>query len=302
MSTLPDSLAPENHPPARGPQPTAEARQVLRIIGGRAASDGAGVRLTRIIGGPELPQIDPFLLLDEFRSDQPDDYLAGFPDHPHRGFETVTYMLAGRMRHRDSKGNAGLLSAGSVQWMTAGRGIIHSEMPEQEEGLLWGFQLWVNLPAADKMRAPRYQDIAAEQIPECVLPGGAKVRVIAGSMLGTDGPVQAVATEPVYLDIELPPDAAIATPLPVSLSGFVYVFQGAAMIGEGPGARRVERGELGALDQSPRFVASAGATGARLLLVAGRALNEPIARYGPFVMNTREQIVQAVEDFNAGRF
>jgi redox-sensitive bicupin YhaK (pirin superfamily) len=275
---------------------------VLRIIGGRAASDGAGVRLTRIIGGPELPQLDPFLLLDEFRSDQPDDYLAGFPDHPHRGFETVTYMLAGRMRHRDSKGNAGLLSAGSVQWMTAGRGIIHSEMPEQEEGLLWGFQLWVNLPAADKMRAPRYQDIAAEQIPECVLPGGAKVRVIAGSMLGTDGPVQAVATEPVYLDIELPPDAAIATPLPVSLSGFVYVFQGAAMIGEGAGARRVDRGELGALDQSPRFVASAGATGARLLLVAGRALNEPIARYGPFVMNTREQIVQAVEDFNAGRF
>ena len=280
----------------------APVRPVTRVTRGQAASDGAGVRLTRIIGGPGLPHIDPFLLLDEFRSDVPGDYIGGFPDHPHRGFETVTYMLAGRMRHADSKGNAGLLTPGSVQWMTAGRGLVHSEMPEQEDGLLWGFQLWVNLPAADKMIAPRYQDIAPEAIPEVALAQGAVVRVLAGSVDGVVGPVNGIATRPVYLDIHLPAGAAVRLPLAGDLSAFCYLYAGSARVGEAATSKVLERGELGILGTGDVFCVEATDQPARLILVAGLALNEPIARYGPFVMNTREQIIAAVEDFNAGRF
>jgi redox-sensitive bicupin YhaK (pirin superfamily) len=266
------------------------------------ASDGAGVRLTRVIGTPALPDIDPFLMLDEFRSDSAADYVAGFPDHPHRGFETVTYMLAGRMRHGDNQGNSGLLRAGSVQWMTAGRGIVHSEMPEQEDGLLWGFQLWVNLPARDKMTAPRYQDIAPEAIPEVALGAGVDVRVLAGRIGGAEGPVAAVATEPVYLDVRLAPGAEIAVPLPRGHAAFTYVYEGSAAIGAPESARQATRGELAVLGAGDHARLAGGTAGGRALVVAGRPLKEPVAKYGPFVMNTATEIRQAVEDYNAGKF
>jgi quercetin 2,3-dioxygenase len=274
----------------------------MKVVRGRPASDGAGVKLTRVIGTPELPDLDPFLLLDEFRSDDAADYLAGFPNHPHRGFETVTYMLAGRMRHGDNKGSVGLLGPGSVQWMTAGRGIVHSEMPEQEDGLMWGFQLWVNLPARDKMSAPRYQDIAPQAIPEVQFDRGVRVRLIAGRLGEAEGPVKAVATEPVYFDIALPAAAAFSVPLPQEHSAFVYVFEGAMRVGSGGEERRVSRGELAVLSPGDRVELSSGDEMGRLLLVAGRPLQEPIARYGPFVMNTKDEIRQAIEDYTAGRF
>ena len=281
---------------------TNGVRTVSRTIRGRATSDGAGVKLTRVIGGAELPDLDPFLLLDEFRSDDPGDYLAGFPDHPHRGFETVTYMLAGRMRHADNKGNTGLLRAGSVQWMTAGRGIVHSEMPEQEDGLMWGFQLWVNLPRKDKMSAPRYQDIAPERIPEVDLGSGARARIIAGRLAGIEGPVRGVATEPQYFDIALPAGSSASIALPSTHHAFAYPYEGAVRIGAGADATVLARGELGVLTrgESVTIVASDGAC--RLILVAGRPLDEPIVRYGPFVMTTREQIREAIDDYSQGRF
>jgi quercetin 2,3-dioxygenase len=275
-------------------------RPVLRLIRGQATSDGAGVRLTRVIGSQQLSDLDPFLLFDEFRSDTPNDYLGGFPDHPHRGFETVTYMLAGRMRHADNKGNQGLLTPGSVQWMTAGSGLIHSEMPEQENGLLWGFQLWVNLPASDKMTAPRYQDIAPERIPEIDAGNGARVRVLAGRFRDVEGPVQAVATQPLYLDVHLERGARFETSVPPEHNAFVYAYQGIARVGVDE--RELVRGDLAVLGKGESVSASAGDAPARFVLVAGRPLNEPLARHGPFVMNTREQIMQAVQDFNAGRF
>jgi quercetin 2,3-dioxygenase len=277
-------------------------RRVIKVVRGRPASDGAGVKLTRVIGTPELPDLDPFLLLDEFRSDDAADYLAGFPNHPHRGFETVTYMLAGRMRHGDNKGSVGLLGPGSVQWMTAGRSIVHSEMPEQEDGLMWGFQLWVNLPARDKMSAPRYQDIAPQAIPEVQFDRGVRVRLIAGRLGEAEGPVKAVATEPAYFDIALPAAAAFSVPLPREHSAFVYVFEGAMRVGSGDEEQRVSRGELAVLSPGDRVELSSGDEMGRLLLVAGRPLQEPIARYGPFVMNTKDEIRQAIEDYNAGRF
>ena len=276
------------------------ARRVERLVRGQAASDGAGVKLTRVIGSRDLPDLDPFLLLDEFRSDDPSDYIAGFPAHPHRGFETVTYMLAGRMRHGDNQGNQGLLGPGSVQWMTAGRGIVHSEMPEQENGLMWGFQLWVNLPARDKLTAPRYQDIAPERIPEVNVPGGS-VRVIAGEWGGARGPVEAPATEPVYLDVRLQDDARWEAKLPDTHNAFVYVYDGAILVGEGDQARRVSRGELGVLGYGDAFRGRAAAGAARFIVVAGRPLGEPVARYGPFVMNTEAEIRQALADLQAGR-
>jgi redox-sensitive bicupin YhaK (pirin superfamily) len=277
-------------------------RAVSRVLQGLPASDGAGVKLTRVIGQPQLDRLDPFLLLDEFRSDSGADYIGGFPDHPHRGFETVTYMLAGRMRHRDSAGNSGLLTPGSVQWMTAGRGLVHSEMPEQEDGLMWGFQLWVNLPAKDKMTAPRYQDIAPERIPEVVLPAGGKVRVIAGSLGDVRGPVQAEATAPLYLDIELAPYARFEIAVPDGHHAFVYPFVGAATVRAPQRDTALARGQLGVLGDGGSVAVEAGPEGARLLLVAGRPLNEPVARYGPFVMNTMDEIRQAFSDFQAGRF
>lgn len=276
------------------------AREVVNKLRGQPTSDGAGVRMTRVIGTSRLDHFDPFLLLDEFRSDDPNDYIAGFPDHPHRGFETVTYMLAGRMKHGDNQGNTGLLGPGSVQWMTAGRGIVHSEFPQQERGLMWGFQLWVNLPAADKMTAPRYQDIQGDQIPEIEPADGVHARVIAGELAGVSGPITGVATEPVYYDLHLERGHAFRVPLPEGHNAFVYVYEGMATVGAR--AAPVDRGEIALLSHGPVLdVAAAGDERCRMIVVAGRPLNEPIARYGPFVMNTSEEIYQAVEDYRAGR-
>jgi redox-sensitive bicupin YhaK (pirin superfamily) len=276
-----------------------KVREVMRTVRGQPTSDGAGVRMTRVIGSPALDSFDPFLLLDEFRSDDPNDYLAGFPDHPHRGFETVTYMLAGRMRHGDNQGNTGLLGPGSVQWMTAGRGIVHSEFPEQEEGLMWGFQLWVNLPRADKMTAPRYQDIQAAEIPEVELAPGARARVLVGSVNGVVGPVTDVATEPVYFDLHLDPKVSYVAELPEGHNVFAYVYDGDAKVGAG--ATAVARGELALTSRGASLPVTAGANGARLIVVGGRPLGEPVARYGPFVMNTVDELKQAFADYQAGR-
>jgi redox-sensitive bicupin YhaK (pirin superfamily) len=276
---------------------TAE-RRVARVVTGQPTSDGAGVRLTRMIGTPALEQLDPFLLLDEFKSDQPDDYLAGFPDHPHRGFETVTYMLAGAMRHRDHVGHQGELVAGSVQWMTAGRGIIHSVMPEQKDGLMWGFQLWVNLPARDKMTAPRYQDIAPEKVPEVALADGVRARVIAGDAGGARGPVEGIVTRPLYLDVAMAPHRRAGLDVPPGHNAFAYVYEGRALLG----SQEVGAGQLAVLEDGERVTAGTGDVAARFLLLAARPLREPVARYGPFVMNTREEIVHAVEDYRRGTF
>jgi redox-sensitive bicupin YhaK (pirin superfamily) len=274
-------------------------RHIRRRVRGIDTADGAGVRLKRIIGQPMLDTLDPFLLLDEFRSDSADDYLAGFPEHPHRGFETVTYMLAGHMRHGDNHGNRGDLGPGSVQWMTAGRGILHSEMPQQENGLMWGFQLWVNLPAADKLTAPRYQDIAPERIPAVHPAAGVTVKVIAGELAGATGPVEGIATAPVYLDIAVEAGATVDIPLPAGHHAFAYVFDGsdAEVAGE-----TLARSELAVLSEGDRVRVAGRDAPARVLLVAGRPLDEPVARYGPFVMNTPEQIHEAIADFRAGRF
>jgi len=275
-------------------------RRVVTTIRGRAASDGAGVKLTRVIGQPALPDLDPFLMLDEFGSDKGADYIGGFPDHPHRGFETVTYMLAGRMRHGDNQGNVGLLRPGSVQWMTAGRGIVHSEMPEQEEGLMQGFQLWVNLPAKDKMTKPRYQDIDPENVPVVERADGTKVKVLVGSFDGVSGPVNKVATDPLYLDITLPAGVKAGVPVAAEHNAFAYVFEGTARIGAE--AQLVDRGQLAVLSLGDGVTVEGGPKGGRLILVAGRPLREPVAKYGPFVMNSDKEIVQAIEDYQAGRF
>lgn len=264
------------------------------------ASDGAGVKLSRIVGQPALPDLDPFLMLDAFGSGDPKAYIAGFPDHPHRGFETVTYMLAGRMRHRDNKGHEGLLTAGSVQWMTAGRGIVHSEMPEQEEGLMQGFQLWINLPAKDKMTEPRYQDIPPDRIPVTALAAGVNAKVIAGEVNGVRGPVQSGATEPLFLDLHLTEGAAAAIPLQPSHNAFAYVYEGAANIGEP--AQLLPQGTVGVLSPGDSLSVSAGNGEARLIVLAGKPLREPVAKYGPFVMNTQAELRQAFLDYQAGRF
>ncbi|MCE5233823.1 MAG: pirin family protein [Mizugakiibacter sp.] len=274
-------------------------RTIVRRVRGMPTSDGAGVKMTRVIGQPALDTLDPFLMLDAFGSDKGADYIGGFPDHPHRGFETVTYMLAGRMRHGDNQGNSGLLGPGSVQWMTAGRGIVHSEMPEQEDGEMRGFQLWVNLPAKDKMTAPRYQDIAPERIPEVDPAPGVHARVIAGELAGARGPVGGVATEPVFLDLALAPHARIEVPLPAAHNAFAFVFEGAGVT---IGGVTLDHYELGVLSAGGTVALEAGEAAARLILVAGKPLNEPVAKYGPFVMNTPQQIMQAIDDYRAGRF
>jgi redox-sensitive bicupin YhaK (pirin superfamily) len=283
------------------PNPTSasKVREVARKVRGQPTSDGAGVRMTRVIGSQALDSFDPFLLLDEFRSDDPQDYIAGFPDHPHRGFETVTYMLAGRMRHGDNQGNTGMLGPGSVQWMTAGRGIVHSEFPEQQAGLMWGFQLWVNLPRALKMTAPRYQDIQSERIPEVELGPGARARVLVGFLDGVAGPVSDVATDPIYFDLHLEPNASYTATLPEGHNAFAYVYVGEASIGAA--ATSIQRGELALLTRGASLPMTAGAEGARLIVVGGRPLNEPVARYGPFVMNTVDELKQAFADYQAGR-
>ena len=263
-------------------------------------SDGAGVRMTRVIATAELDHFDPFLLLDEFRSDDPGDYIAGFPDHPHRGFETVTYMLAGSMKHGDNKGNTGLLGPGSVQWMRAGRGIIHSEMPQQEDGLMWGFQLWVNLPADRKMTEPRYQDIPASAVPEIRMGEGVTARIIAGELGGVTGPVTGIVTEPFYYDVRLDGPASAEFSTPEQHNVFTYVYEGAVEIGAGQGGT-VRRGEIALLTTGP-CVSVRSDQSARFILVGGKPLNEPIARYGPFVMSTAGEIREAIMDFQAGRF
>ncbi|MEO6689861.1 MAG: pirin family protein [Dokdonella sp.] len=282
---------------------TATARGIARVFRGQPTSDGAGVKLTRVIGQRDLDMLDPFLLLDEFRSDQAGDYIGGFPNHPHRGFETVTYMLAGRMRHHDNQGNSGLLTPGSVQWMTAGRGIVHSEMPEQEDGLMWGFQLWVNLPASDKMAAPRYQDIAPDRIPDITPADGVHVRVLAGRFGETVGPVSGISVEPTYLDMQLDAGARCAVTLPAGHNAFAYVYGGAADLGSADAPTRIARGELAVLERDgDELLIAAGSESTRLIVVAGKPLNEPVAKYGPFVMNTQEQIVEAMRDYQAGKF
>jgi len=281
-------------------QAVATSRGVERLVGGQFVMDGAGVKINRVLTQALQRRLDPFLMLDAFGSDKAGDYIAGFPEHPHRGFETVTYMLTGNMRHRDSAGHEGAITNGGVQWMTAGRGVIHSEMPEQNEGLMEGFQLWLNLAAKDKMSAPWYRDIPAEAVPRFTLASGATVQVIAGSTHGVAGAVQRDVTEPLYLDIELPAGATFEQPLPAGHNAFLYVFRGEVVV-EGkavPQARMAILDNAGTAD-GVRIKASQPS---RLLLIAGRPLNEPIAQYGPFVMNTQAEVFQAVEDFRNGKF
>jgi redox-sensitive bicupin YhaK (pirin superfamily) len=280
----------------------ARSRGVERLVRGQPTSDGAGVKLTRVLTQPLQHRLDPFLMLDAFGSDSASDYIGGFPDHPHRGFETVTIMKAGRMRHGDSVGNTGLLEPGSVQWMTAGRGIIHSEMPEQEEGRMAGFQLWVNLAAKDKMQPPAYRDVPPAQVPAFTLADGTAVRVIAGTTHGITGAVTRPTTEPLVLDIVLPAGASFELPVPAGHNAFAYVYGGVAVE---IGGSTVASEHMAILHNDPqadgvRFSAPAGGPAAQILFVAGAPLREPIAQYGPFVMNTVPELHQAVADFQRG--
>jgi redox-sensitive bicupin YhaK (pirin superfamily) len=278
-------------------------RKLQSIIESVAASDGAGVKLRRSLGGARNVRVDPFLMLDEFYSDDPDDYLAGFPSHPHRGFETVTYMLDGHMRHEDSFGNRGDLGPGDVQWMTAARGIIHSEMPQQTEGRMRGFQLWINLPGREKMKRAAWRDVPSREIPTAALDGGGHARVIAGSLrqgtVVTPGPIQGGSTETLYLDLRLPPGARVGIPLEASHNAFVYAYEGAASVGDD--ARIVPLRAAGVLTSGESVDITAQGQGAQLLLIAGRPIGEPVVQYGPFVMTTREEIEQAIADYQAGR-
>ena len=274
-------------------------RGVTRVVHGSATSDGAGVNLTRMFPGPELDMLDPFLLLDNFSSNDPSDYLAGFPPHPHRGFETVTYLLHGNMRHRDSVGHEGVIRSGGVQWMTAGRGIEHSEMPEQEDGWMSGFQLWVNLPAAQKMSPPRYQEFEPEQIPEERRSDGTLIRVIAGTTeQGTAGAVTQIAAQPIYFDVTLAPGRELHQPIPEGHNAFLHLIEGGITIGAEP----FTAGNLAVLGEGDHLLARAGEEGARFLLIAGKPFNEPVARSGPFVMTTQEELRQAYSDYRSGQF
>lgn len=273
---------------------STDLRQVILTTMGVPTTDGAGVNMTRIIGTPELDHLDPFLLFDVFESDNPDDYIAGFPPHPHRGFETVTYMLAGQMRHRDNAGNEGVIRAGGVQWMTAGRGIIHSEMPEQEDGLMWGTQLWVNLPQRDKMTAPAYREFTAAEIPLERRDGNIEIRAIAGK----SGAVVDRPTEPIYLDVTLPANTAFSEDVPKTHNAFVFVLDGSLWI-EG---LELQSRTMAILGDGTRVFAETKDLASRFLLVAGLKLDEPIARGGPFVMNTQTELKQAIDDYQSGRF
>ena len=279
-------------------------RTVQRLIAAQPTSDGAGVKLRRSVGQAPSARLDPFLMLDHFSTDEPADYIAGFPSHPHRGFETVTYMLDGHLLHEDHLGHAGDLRSGGVQWMTAGRGIIHSEMPQQEEGRMRGFQLWINLPAREKMKPAAYRNIDAAGIPVVALPGGGTVKVIAGtaSVDGrpTPGPIQGISTDPLYLDVALPAGARLSQPVAAGHSAFVYVFEGSIAVGPADGARTLGTHVAGVLCGGDAVELTGGAEGGRLLLLAGRPLREPVVQYGPFVMNTREEIEQAIRDYQNG--
>jgi hypothetical protein len=277
-------------------------RELQRIIESAATSDGAGVKLRRSLGQSPHTRLDPFLMLDEFSSF--DAYIAGFPAHPHRGFETVTYLLDGHMLHEDHLGNRGDLKSGAVQWMSAGRGIIHSEMPQQEQGRMRGFQLWINLPAREKMKPARYRDIDPAEIPVVALRGGGRAKVIAGTLEadghGVAGPIQGLATEPLYLDVELPAGSAFTQPVAGSHNAFIYVFEGSATVGTAARARSLSTHSAGVLAAGDLVEVRAGSDGARFLLLAGRPLGEPVVQHGPFVMNTREEIEQAISDYQSG--
>ena len=276
-------------------------REVVSTTAGQPATDGAGVNMTRIIGNQELNMLDPFLLLDAFESDQPDDYIGGFPSHPHRGFETVTYLLAGRMRHKDSAGNEGVIEPGGVQWMTAGRGIVHSEMPEQEDGLLMGFQLWVNLPASEKMSEPGYQEFPPSETPLEQRSDGTEIRVIAGmTSEGTRGVVNNDHVDPTYLDVTLPAGKTFEQHVNDGDNAFLFVIDGELSAGQQ--GTTLARRTFGILGPGGTVQVSAGDQAARFLLVSAKPLNEPVARGGPFVMNTREEIMQAFDDFQHNRF
>ena len=278
-------------------------RKLQQVVTGQATTDGAGVELVRVIGQPALMDLDPFLLLDAFRSDNPDDYIAGFPPHPHRGFETVTYLLNGRMRHKDNAGNEGVIEPGGVQWMTAGKGIVHSEMPEQQDGLLEGFQLWINLPASHKMTAPSYQELDQTQIPIETRPG-IQIKVISGeTTIGTNGPISQPLTDPLYLDVSLQPETSFIETLPTDHTAFVYVVNGSLQIEDDDNAQHsVIRDQLVVLGSGDSVELSTGDQGARFLLIAGKPLNESIARGGPFVMNTEAEVQQAFSDYRNGNF
>ncbi len=280
------------------------ARHLQRVIPSMPTSDGAGVKLRRSIGAQRGLYLDPFLMLDEFGTDNPGDYIAGFPAHPHRGFETVTYMLDGRMQHRDHLGNVGDLGPGGVQWMTAGRGVIHSEMPLQESGRMRGFQLWINLPAAEKMKPAGYRDIPAAEIPEVALPGGGTVKVIAGTVGEVSGPVNGLGnrlpTDPLYLDIELRAGARFEQAIAAGHNAFVYAYEGSLSIGEGAAAKAIPTQAAGVLTPGDTVTLTAGPNGLRAVLIAGKPIGEPVVQYGPFVMNTREEIEQAIRDYNDG--
>ena len=275
------------------------SRRINAVVRGQSTSDGAGVNLVRLFPSAEMNMLDPFLLLDAFSSNDPDDYIAGFPPHPHRGFETVTYLLAGNMRHRDSAGHEGLIRSGGVQWMTAGSGIEHSEMPEQVEGEMSGFQLWINLPAAQKMQPPRYQEFEPEQIPLEKLGDGTLIRVIAGTTAqGTEGAVTQIAAQPLYLDVTLPPGGSFHQPIPPGHNAFVKMIDGRLAVDH----EELVTGSLAVLGEGDQLEADAREEGARFLLVAGRPFNEPVARSGPFVMNSDDELRQAYEDYRAGKF
>ncbi len=274
-------------------------RTVERLVTGQATSDGAGVKLSRILTQDLQHRLDPFLMLDAFGSDQPDDYIAGFPDHPHRGFETVTYMIAGRMLHRDSAGNEGLLQNGGVQWMTAGKGVIHSEIPQQDQGVMEGFQLWLNLHSSEKMNAPWYRDFQNAQLPQLSTPEGVQVTVIAGASHGVQGAVTREITQPVYLDVHMPQGARFEQVLPAGHNAFIYVYRGEVRIGGQ--TVPVQRMAILANTAQADGVVIEASVDAKLILVAGQPLKQPIVQYGPFVMNTKEEIYQALADFRDGR-
>ena len=285
--------------------PLKQPRSLERCVTGRPTRDGAGVRLTRVLTSDLQQRLDPFLMLDQFGSDDPKDYGAGFPNHPHRGFETVTYMIAGRMRHKDSTGGEGLLLNGGVQWMTAGRGVIHSEMPEQEEGRMEGFQLWLNLPGRDKMCTPSYLDIQSESIPEVRPVPGVLTRVIAGHFFNTHGavdrPSQTHPTQVLYLDVHFEQDASVDIPLPEGHNAFVYSYRGQARVGDS-GSALVDLHQMGILANDGDGLRLHASAGSKALVIAGQPLHETIAQYGPFVMNTTQELQQAVYDFQTGRF
>lgn len=280
-------------------------RTLEHIIESVHASDGAGVKLRRSLGGPRGLRVDPFLMLDEFSSENPGDYIAGFPAHPHRGFETVTYLLDGHMLHEDHLGHRGDLKTGGVQWMTAGRGIVHSEMPQQEDGRMRGFQLWINLPAKEKMKPASYRDLQADEIPVVALPNGGSVKVIAGTVevdgAVTAGPIKGVTTDPTYIDVTLPAGAHFSYPVNEEYSAFIYPYEGRVDVGPSGSARTLNSHSAGVLTSGgDRIEVTAGPEGARFLVLAGRPLREPVVQYGPFVMNTRQEIEQAVRDFQSG--